>query len=188
MGFITFSEWKAGGFLSIFLYKMNWELSGNDIINSLICIFISMFCENLQHFKISLSNFNQNFTTLFVFFLSIYWNWNLDRILAFDESSTVKQASRNFSMNDQMDNSYLMTLTLKGDLHHLTLSLQHRHSVSAHVLCKSLWLARFTITFVLFLRPPCVVSIQTIKDTSTELEKVWKWHKMHPQNSQSTHW
>ena len=39
-----------------FLYKMNWVLWGNDIINSLICIFISMFRkmfnENMRNIQI----------------------------------------------------------------------------------------------------------------------------------------
>ena len=65
-------------------------LWGDDIINSLICKFIStvqeMFRWKLQKFKISylpyvLSNFHQNFTALFNFFYSFYWlNLNLDRI------------------------------------------------------------------------------------------------------------
>ena len=39
------------------MYKIYGKQWGDDIINSLICIFIStgqeMFCENLQNFKVS---------------------------------------------------------------------------------------------------------------------------------------
>ena len=49
-----------------FCYKMNWELWGNDIINSLICILISSFvkiCEvsNFHYFYLLFVQFSSNF-------------------------------------------------------------------------------------------------------------------------------
>ena len=41
----------------ISVYKMNGKLWGNDIVNSIICMFIStgqeMFLEKVQNFKVS---------------------------------------------------------------------------------------------------------------------------------------
>ena len=67
-----------------------WNLWGDEIINSLICIFIStvqeMFRWKLRKFKISylpnfLSDLHKFFTVLFKMFYSFNWiNLNLDRI------------------------------------------------------------------------------------------------------------
>ena len=39
---LTFSELKSDFFFLQFLYKTNWELGYSEIVNSLICIFISI--------------------------------------------------------------------------------------------------------------------------------------------------
>ena len=67
-----------------FKYILEVTLWGDDIINSLICIFVStgqeMFLENLRNFKVSLlpyfttQNFHQIFTVLFEICYSFFWN------------------------------------------------------------------------------------------------------------------
>ena len=72
-------------------FKFNGKLWGDDIINSLICIFISTvqetFCWILRKFKISylpyfVSDLHQIFTDLFeMFTLCIKWIWTWNGLL-----------------------------------------------------------------------------------------------------------
>ena len=77
-----------------FIYKINGQLWSDDIINSLICIFISTLQENvsleitkIRNFISSLfskSNLHQIFTVLFEMFYSFYWiNLNLEPDFSF---------------------------------------------------------------------------------------------------------
>ena len=89
MCFYIFEQKKKKKSSLIKLYT-KYEKVGNDIINSLICIFIStvqeMFCWKLQKLQILclpdfLSNLHQIFTVLFEIVYSFYWiNLNLDWI------------------------------------------------------------------------------------------------------------